>query len=168
MFGDNRVTFFTADTHFCHGRIIRYAERPFGSLKEMEATIIGNHNSIVGVRDTVYILGDFCFAGRAVSQRYLDSLNGKIHLVTGNHDKSAKKASFASVSDIKVVHIDGKRLMLCHYPMRSWSAKQQGSGHLHGHSHGMMEPLGRSMDVGVDAQGFYPISWPDVKELLWR
>ena len=54
-------TFFTSDTHFGHANIIKYCNRPFSSLEEMNSTIIRNWNEMVKPEDTVFFLGDFCF-----------------------------------------------------------------------------------------------------------
>jgi calcineurin-like phosphoesterase family protein len=36
---------FTADTHYCHKRIIELANRPFGSVEEMNEVMIERHTS---------------------------------------------------------------------------------------------------------------------------
>jgi calcineurin-like phosphoesterase family protein len=40
--------------------------------------------------------------------------------------------------------------------MRSWPGSFHGSVLLYGHSHGRLPRYGRSMDVGVDTNYFYP------------
>jgi calcineurin-like phosphoesterase family protein len=75
-----------------------------------------------------------------------------------------------------------KIIVLSHYPMFTWEQSHHGSWHLHGHSHGglgkgnryqkmISSPPstledGRSMDVGVDAWDFYPVSIDEVKKRL--
>ena len=56
------TTFFTGDQHFDHANIIRFCNRPFTSVEEMNETIIENWNSIVSNKDDVYCLGDFAFS----------------------------------------------------------------------------------------------------------
>jgi calcineurin-like phosphoesterase family protein len=51
-------------------------------------------------------------------------------------------------------------ISLCHYPIGEWDRKHHGAWHLHGHSHGryVHQDDGLILDVGVDTQGFAPVS----------
>ena len=55
--------FFTSDTHFDHKNIIRYCNRPFSSIEEMNNFLIKRWNATVGPDDTVFHLGDVTFGG---------------------------------------------------------------------------------------------------------
>jgi calcineurin-like phosphoesterase family protein len=55
---------------------------------------------------------------------------------------------------------------MCHYAMRTWHFKSQGSIHLYGHSHGKLPSLDKSMDVGVDAMGYKPIKLERILEIM--
>lgn len=77
--------FFTADLHFYHVNIIKYSNRPFASVEEMNEVLVSNWNTIVGENDTVYVLGDFSLAVRPV-ETFLPRLNGRKKLIMGNHD----------------------------------------------------------------------------------
>jgi calcineurin-like phosphoesterase family protein len=50
--------FYIADLHFGHWNIVRYDNRPFESIEEMDNALIRNWNNVVSDEDTVYILGD--------------------------------------------------------------------------------------------------------------
>lgn len=76
---------FTADTHFDHANIIRFCNRHFATVEEMNETLIANWNRKVHGNDTVYILGDMFFQ-TTDPEPILRQLKGKKHLITGNHD----------------------------------------------------------------------------------
>lgn len=76
--------FFIADLHFGHKNIIGYSRPQFDSLDDMHDTIIKNWNSVVKPKDVVYVLGDVAFGKDNL--KYMQYLNGRKHLVMGNHD----------------------------------------------------------------------------------
>jgi hypothetical protein len=45
---------------------------------------------------------------------------------------------------------NGKRVWLSHYSHRTWPGAGKGAFHFYGHSHGSLEGIGLSRDVGVD------------------
>ena len=173
--------FFTADTHFGHYNIIRHCDRPW-TAEEHDDALVERWNSEVSKRDTVYHLGDFAMfksvpgKDRMKTYRKLRMrLNGKIHLILGNHDKMSQELydTFTKVYDgIKEVKVDGEKITLCHYPMRSWNRSFHGSFHLFGHVHGRLEGVdtGSSCDVGIDVPEFdyKPVEWEIIKPKLMK
>ena len=91
---DGGKVFFTSDTHFNHANILKFCDRPFKNVEEMNETIIVNWNKVIGKDDTVFHLGDFCLGGSAEWTKILDRLNGKIHLIVGNHDLKNLRQGF--------------------------------------------------------------------------
>lgn len=152
---------FTADTHFGHGGALGLFRRPFPTAAAMDAALAEAWNAIVLSGDTVWHLGDFAL--RARPERVADllaGLNGEKHLVAGNNDGPATRgcAGWASVRDYVEMEEGERRLVLCHYPLRSWNGMHRGAVNLHGHSHGKLAPLTRQFDVGVDARDFRPVT----------
>lgn len=167
--------FFTSDTHYFHKGVIEYAKRPFKDIYEMNEALIANHNSVVGVNDTVFLIGDVSFGKPIDTVSVLGQLNGTKFLVKGNHDKNLRGVMlvdfFKSVDDlleIDVVEPGGtlQRITLCHYAMRVWNKHHYGAWQLYGHSHGNLEPIGRQLDVGVDVHDYKPISYEQVKTII--
>ena len=149
------TVFFTADTHFGHGGARGLYRRPFPSVAAMDAAMMANWQAVVAPEDEVWHLGDFAL-GRADAASLLAALPGRKHLVTGNNDPPTTCAlpGWASVQAYAELVLDGYRLVLCHYPFRSWHESGRGAWNLHGHSHGRMAPLRRQVDVGVDSWDF--------------
>ena len=52
------MVYFTADTHFDHANIIRFCNRPFETVEEMNEALIANWNRKVHANDTVFIIAD--------------------------------------------------------------------------------------------------------------
>jgi calcineurin-like phosphoesterase family protein len=161
-------TFFTSDTHFGHKRMLDF--RPFVSTEEMDEALIANWNERIGRGDRVYHLGDFSFANKERTAEIIGRLNGQIHLVRGNHDKMLDRCAslFASFQEYKTVKVDGQRLVLFHFAMRTWDLSHHGSWSLYGHSHGNLadDPGAMSMDVGVDPNGLRPVAFEEVAERM--
>lgn len=156
--------FFTADTHFNHFNIMRYCERPFGSLEEMNEAIIENWNKIVTHKDYIYHLGDF---GLGDCRSIFNRLNGRKYLIKGNHDRNPTlKFPWVWVKDTAMIEINSKYIWLSHYAHRSWNRSFHGSWHLYGHTHGKLLPHGRSFDCGIDGHNFSPWSLEEVKNRM--
>jgi len=157
--------FFTADTHFNHGQIIEYCDRPFSSVKVMNEALIARWNSRVGKKDFIYHLGDFGFGD---GEEIVRQLNGFKVLILGSHDREEKwmAGHFIQVTQIKELRVDGQTIIMSHCAMRMWEKKHYGAWHLYGHSHGTIPSFGKSFDVGVDTHDFYPYSWDEVKRKM--
>lgn len=159
--------FFWSDPHWFHDRILEFTDRPFDSLEEMNDTLIYNWNSRIRKHDHAYLLGDVCFGNRQETEQLIGRLNGRIHIVRGNHDYSLDRFSylFESYDDYKEISIGGQKICLFHFPIESWHGALRGSWHLHGHCHGSLDsPNGPRLDVGVDSVGLFPISFEEVRE----
>jgi calcineurin-like phosphoesterase family protein len=151
--------FFTADTHFGDHRTINIHRRPFATVAEMDEALVSRWNAVIGPEDTVWHLGDVARRPADVAA-LLARLNGGKHLLRGNNDPPAtgEAEGWSSVGDYAELAVDGRSLVLCHYPFRSWNGQDRRAINLHGHSHGKLKPMPRQYDVGVDARGFQPVS----------
>jgi calcineurin-like phosphoesterase family protein len=54
--------------------------------------------------------------------------------------------------------LEGRLVILCHFPFRTWNKMGKKSIDLHGHSHGRLKPMTRQFDVGVDPQDLRPVT----------
>jgi len=163
MENTNKINYwFTADQHMGHYRILQYCNRPWKTVEEMDNAIIKNHNEVVGVGDVVYHLGDFTLI-KEYPQKYINRLNGEHIFIQGGHDYWMKEGKYDQIKEIK---IEGQNIVLCHYAMRIWPKSHYNSWHLFGHSHGRLEAIGKSLDVGVDTHNFFPYSFDEIKQIM--
>lgn len=49
------------------------------------------------------------------------------------------------------IKVNGQRITICHYSMRTWYYHNKGSWMLFGHSHDTLHPHGKTIDVGLDS-----------------
>lgn len=174
---------FVSDPHFNHANIIKYCKRPFDNVEEMNEILVDNWNMVVSNDDLVICCGDFSLGSSNNAINILQKLNGHKILIKGNHEKSvlgskeAKTYFDGGIYDLLEITIldeevsDGfQDIILCHYPMVVWDKSHRGSWQLFGHVHGMLDKDARlspnQLDVGVDSNGFRPISYQEVKEII--
>ena len=137
--------FFISDLHFGHENVIRFDNRPFTTVEEMDAELIRRWNAKVGCDDTVYVLGDMIWKTRNDdAPTIIKALNGKIILIKGNHDRflcnSQATKALAVVKDYDDITVkleDGtiRRCILSHYFIPLYNGHHYKAIHLHGHSH---------------------------------
>lgn len=171
-------TWFTADTHFRHGRVAEL--RGFASREEHDAEVIARWNKTVGPEDQVWLLGD---VGMGEPHEYLPlvgQLNGVIHLIAGNHDPvwpGHQKAHthqrswlqhFASVQAFARRRLNGRDVLLSHFPYSGdhtaetrypdYRLRDMGKPLIHGHVHGEWKVNGRQVNVGLEMWDMRPVS----------
>ena len=174
---------FTADLHLNHPKIVKYCHRPFTDVKHMDSVIKANWNSRVSDGDTVYVLGDFMFVnskkeGCELVAATLSELKGRKILIHGNHDSETVRTcpGWESTHDDLRTSIHGQYIHMYHYPAFSWDRAVHGSWMLHGHCHGGLRQYEmynaidwdtvKLTDVGVDAWGFRPVSFYELRDLM--
>lgn len=171
--------FFTSDQHFNHKNIIKYCNRPFSSVSEMNEKLIENWNNVVSDSDIVFHLGDFAFGGSSLYKDILDRLNGSIYLILGNHDNKAlknfKHEKVKGIGQQMLIEIDNQRIYLNHYPFLCYAGSNKGVWQLFGHVHSggstegfdiprLQYLMKNQYDVGVDNNNYTPISFTQLKD----
>ena len=160
-------TFFTSDTNFYHDNILKYCNRPFSSVDDMNEKLIKNWNSVVGENDIVWHLGDFCFGRKENVSEILPKLNGKINLVMGNHDRQKVKfyydVGFNRVYDRQVL-INGFYI-LSHIPLQFLNDNCP-FFNIYGHVHD--SPMYNTWSkcgccVCIERHDYKPISWKEIQ-----
>ena len=162
--------FYIADTHFGHEKVLDFCQRPFQTIHEMDAMIIENWNRVVSKEDDVYVIGDFMFRSAQTPEYYLEKLNGKLHLIRGNHERWTNRVDVKRYfeSDNMIIEItdSNSHLVLCHYPIAEWPRYYRGSLHIFGHIHNTREGAAYEyylkqpcmFNAGVDINQFMPVT----------
>lgn len=98
--------FVIADLHFSHANVIKYCNRPWETIEEMNAALIRNWNNTVGKDDTVFVCGDVALK-KSVCKEIVPKLNGRKILIMGNHDQGStqfyRDCGFTEVSKYPIV-----------------------------------------------------------------
>jgi calcineurin-like phosphoesterase family protein len=192
---DLRNTYLTSDNHFYHQNIIRYCNRPFQSVEEMNEVMIAKWNETVMPSDTIYHLGDFSMAFRSV-ELFTKRLNGNKILIAGNHDlchpghkKSRNPENCAEWIGKYIdngwaeVHTSGEfeipgvlPINVNHMPYLEGSGQDvrhakfrpndDGRWLLCGHVHEKWAQRGKMINVGVDVRNFRPTSFQEIVDLI--
>ena len=174
-------------THFGHDNIIKFCDRPFKDIEEMDRKLIENWNKKVPQDGLVFHLGDFAWGGYEIWKNIRDQLNGDIILIKGNHDQKnmsamAEQELFKHVNWQMYIQIEHRKLWLNHYPFLCYAGvyrePQKLIYQLYGHVHsGPLSTTGldndrltmcfpTQYDVGVDNNDFAPVSFLKIREII--
>ncbi len=161
---------FWSDTHLGHWNIVKYANRPFKTLEEMDNTIIKNFNERVGEDDLVFFLGDFCMktsseasdAPKKAFDYYRNQLKCKnIIFIKGNHDGHNNVKS--PIESLIIQH-GGKRIYVTHDPKY---AKEDFFFNFCGHVHEkyQFKKLGKKSiicNLSVEVWSYRPVDYNEI------
>lgn len=155
-----REKWFTSDTHFCHRNIIKFCERPFANVDEMNEALVNNWNSVVGPNDYVYHLGDWFVGGNDRERNeILWSLNGKIRFIVGNHDEALLKSKSSLNRFEKILYWKGFKeynFTATHIP-HELKRLRDGAFNVHGHIHNNVEEDLHYLNVCVEVRNYTPV-----------
>ena len=166
------MKYYISDLHFGHQSILSLCNRPFQSVSDMNKTLIKNWNQKVTAQDDIYIIGDLFYEAEK-PEDILSELNGKKHLILGNHESrwySEKYRSFfKSVQSSLEIVDQNHAIFLCHYPMVSYP-KQSRAYMIHGHIHNdtlfdywsILLKRERILNAGADINHFEPVTFNEL------
>lgn len=172
-----------SDWHFNHDREFVWGARGFHTVQEMNEAIVARHNSKVRPGDTVYVLGDCALGGGdqqilAENKKLIESLNGNIHIIQGNHDTDRRVTMYESCKNVvgpilyaDMLHYKGYHFYLSHFPTLTGNLEKESlkqcTCNLFGHTH---QTTNFYMDmpflyhVGCDSQNCCPVLLDDIIE----
>ena len=73
----NKKIYFISDTLFNHKNIIKYCNRPFKDVEEMNKVLIENWNNTVTDFNTIFHLGDVALTNESEMKEIISKLKGK-------------------------------------------------------------------------------------------
>lgn len=151
--------FFIGDTHFGHKNIITFTQtkpfRPFESIEEHDAELVKRWNSVVGPKDRVFHLGDFCFGKRNIE--IAAQLNGDKRLIMGNHDTYASEDYLKYFTKLSGA-FQFEHLILTHMPVHP-SQFSRFLMNIHGHLHKHKIEDWRYFNVSAEQINLTPIPY---------
>ena len=159
-------TWIISDTHFFHENIGSYCSRP----ENWQELIIKNWNDLVSPDETVLHLGDFALGNKSNFELLTGSLNGRLFLIQGNHDRLSQSFCEAhGVTLIKnsfMVELENQmRLIFSHRPI---VPLDDGWINFHGHIHNSPPPPEGSVfgpnhiNMSVEVRDYRPWQLKDI------
>lgn len=161
---------FASDWHFNHDRQFIYRPRGFSSIEEMNEAIIERHNSVVAPDDDVYVLGDLMLGDNEKGMECLRRLNGRLHIVPGNHDTDRRIELYRTLPNVVEIadairfKRAGYHFFLTHYPCMTGNLERESlkqmTCNLYAHTHqhtNFYEDRPYMYHVGVDSHDCYPV-----------
>lgn len=158
---------FIADTHFSHTNIIRYANRPYANVEEMNRSLIDNWNQSIGKDDQVFFLGDFGLGDVDHLHSICSQLNGHKICIRGNHDRNSSwmtRVGFNVVLESAFLKIGSHLVELIHIPSEPPPTHFQ----LHGHVHDKRprKIISNQLNLCVEVWDYKPVSEEAILSLL--
>lgn len=177
------MIYFTSDLHLGHDQEFIWGARGFNSVAEMNEKIITRWNSRITKDDDVYVLGDLVMGG-VENVELLKQLNGKIHIIYGNHDGPKKREAYAELENVvecgwaNMIKYKKYNFYLSHYPTITDNedigeivSPKECVINLFGHTHQFDDFYDtndgynfRMYHVGVDSHDCFPVPIDEVIE----
>lgn len=177
------MIYFTSDLHLGHDQEFIWSVRGFNSVAEMNEKIITRWNSRITKDDDIYVLGDLVMGG-VENVELLKQLNGKIHIIYGNHDGPKKREAYAELENVvecgwaDMIKYKKYNFYLSHYPTITDNedigeivSPKECVINLFGHTHQFDDFYDtndgynfRMYHVGVDSHDCFPVPIDEVIE----
>lgn len=158
--------FLISDTHFNHFNIIKYCNRPFETIEQMNNTIIENWNKTIKPDDKVFFLGDFGFGTIEHLKELCSKLNGNKEIILGNHDQSKRPNQWRSIG-FREAHkypiIYRNFYILSHEPL--FMNDTMPYLNIHGHIHGECLDGKNHFNVSCEVLNYMPIDFEKLIKL---
>ena len=147
--------------------------RGFSSSIEHDYAVLALFNETVNQDDEVYILGDLMLEDNEHGLKFIKQLNGKLHIILGNHDSNTRIELYKQLPNVvevtyaTIIKIGKYSFYLCHYPVLIHNYDDNKKmWNLHGHTHSIdkVSEYYHCYNVALDAHKCCPISIDDIIE----
>lgn len=168
--------YLTSDLHLGHDREFVWRVRGFESVQEMNEAIIERWNNTITDEDDVYCLGDLML-GDPSNIEYIKRLNGKIHIVYGNHDTANRQKMYSELPNVVecawaiMLNYRKYHFFMTHFPCMTGNLEKESlhqcTCNLYGHTHqttNFFNDLPFMYHVGVDSHDCFPIALDNIIE----
>ena len=160
--------YITSDLHFNHNKEFIWKARGYSSVEDMNEAQIIKFNEMVTDEDDVWILGDLVMGQSTDAIPLLKRLNGKIHVVLGNHDTETREKIYRDLGwDVQVAarfRYHKISFYLSHFPTICTNIESESlymtTVNLYGHTHQTTNFYNGNpymYHVGVDSHYGYPV-----------
>ena len=192
---DSKV-YFSSDFHLGHDRPFVWESRGHVSQEAHTDFVINKVNETIRPTDHLFYLGDFCLnTNEDQFESYLSRiLCQNVYMLWGNHNNPVYKIyqrevlskygenikvypfryrNVVFLGDYQEALIDGKIVVMMHYPINVWNFMKEGAYMLCGHSHYSFDKTradskqGLILDVGWDGKSS-PYSTDEIDEIMLR
>lgn len=173
------MIYLTSDLHFGHDREFIWGARGFKSIQEMNDAYVARWNEKINLEDDVYVLGDLMLGDKS-NIEYLKRLNGKLHIVFGNHDTNTRQQLYAELPNVVetawAIKLDYRKyhFFMTHFPCMTGNLEKESlkqmTLNLYGHTHqttNFFEDRPYMYHVGVDSHNGYPVLLDDIIEEMY-
>lgn len=169
------TTWITSDWHFGHDREFIWKARGFISVDEMNEYLIACHNAVVKPDDDVYVLGDLMLGDTEKGLKCVKAMNGKLHIVRGNHDTDRRWELYKSLPNVvemdNAIYLKYKKhnFYMSHYISLTGNLEKESltqmTLNLFGHTHqkdNFYMDMPYLYHCGVDSHKCFPVNLDDI------
>lgn len=196
---ENQKIWFVSDLHLAHNKPFILGPRGYSNIEEALKHQWQMLNEHIGPNDIVFNLGDAVIGAGANSLDYAKRIVHLTckhqYFIWGNHNAGIHQiyddcrkdiglladdieiypltypnSSFTFLGHYAEITIDGRVVVLTHYPIASWNHISKGAYHIHGHCHRNLkeDTTLQRLDVGWEWKR-RPVEWSEiVRELSPR
>jgi len=153
-----------SDQHINHNNIIKYTNRPFNNVIDMNETMLKNAIDKVSDDDWLLFGGDVCIYYSDYIKEWIHNCPGRKLLILGNHDKNIitkwREIGFEACAPCFYHTLSKERskksILWTHYPLSS-DAIDNDFINIHGHIHEKTLDFPR-INISVEQQNMSPIN----------